>query len=357
MSLVWSFLHRAAMTLAVTGALVVGFVPYQLWGTGLETARTQRTLSEQFEQALATNTAMHADRRESAGSVHVPHVNPDSTVAGGDTAANGASVPSLSAAIGAGVSRLQIPKIGLDQIVVLGVSRTQLRAGPGLHPSSAAPGSVSGNTVIAGHRTTYGAPFWALNELDTGDEITLTTTYGTFTYTVTSTSVRAASDPEIARETQTPQLTLYTCEPKYSVRQRLVVTAAPSSPTTDVAISFGPGTADGQPAQREHVDDVATSPRPRGDAAGDSGEVAGTAGSESSGAADEQLGWNADPSAWRHLAVTGALFAAIAVVAGRVVGAARRWWKVAAVTAAVPAAAVSVWWLYGAVNAVVPAGM
>src|SRR5262249_22686755 len=84
---------------------------------------------------------------------------------------------------GDAVGRITIPKIGVDQIVVEGVDVGELRPGPGHYPGTPLPGQ-EGNAAIAGHRTTYGAPFGDLDQLTTGDVITVQTVQGTFDYTV-----------------------------------------------------------------------------------------------------------------------------------------------------------------------------
>ena len=84
-----------------------------------------------------------------------------------------------------------IPAIGVDKIVVEGVSLADLKKGPGHYPETPLPGQ-EGNAAIAGHRTTYGAPFNRLDELEPGDEITVTTVQGEFTYEVTETADRVA---------------------------------------------------------------------------------------------------------------------------------------------------------------------
>ena len=82
---------------------------------------------------------------------------------------------------GEAVAIIRIPKIGVDQAVVEGVSLASLRKGPGHYPSTPLPGEA-GNAAIAGHRTTYGAPFNRLDELVAGDEIQVTTVRGSYTY-------------------------------------------------------------------------------------------------------------------------------------------------------------------------------
>ncbi|MBI2710802.1 MAG: class E sortase [Actinobacteria bacterium] len=126
---------------------------------------------------------------------------------------------------GDSVTRLRIPRIGLDVVVVEGTTLSALRAGAGHYPSTPLP-CASGNVGIAGHRTTYGRPFNRLDELQPGDRIELVTPVGRCTYTVVRAPfVVAPTDLWVVAPTASPSLTLTTCNPKGSARQRLVVRA------------------------------------------------------------------------------------------------------------------------------------
>jgi sortase A len=126
---------------------------------------------------------------------------------------------------GDGLTRLRIPATGVDVIVVEGTSASALRAGAGHYVNSPLPGEP-GNVAIAGHRTTFGKPFADNDQLRPGDEIILETPVGSYTY-------RVAKDPYVVPANdwqpiaQTPQatLTLTTCHPKGSAKQRLIVKA------------------------------------------------------------------------------------------------------------------------------------
>jgi sortase A len=122
------------------------------------------------------------------------------------------------------VGILQIPKISLDKVIVQGTSTSDLQQGPGHYPGTPLPGE-QGNAAIAGHRTTYGAPFYNLDHLAFGDKIIITTVQGTFTYVVQSSQVVSPSDVAVVDNTTTPQLTLTTCNPRFSASTRLVVHA------------------------------------------------------------------------------------------------------------------------------------
>jgi sortase A len=155
------------------------------------------------------------------------------------------------------VAVLRIPRISADVVVVEGVDEPQLALGPGHYPGTPFPGEA-GNAAIAGHRTTYGHPFYNLDQLQPGDSIEATTVQGSFSYRVVRSLVVNPSDGAVLDPSATPELTLTTCNPRYSASQRLVVQAvltgvtpaAPSTPptTTDVPSTTpgGLGTASGR---------------------------------------------------------------------------------------------------------------
>lgn len=127
---------------------------------------------------------------------------------------------------GAALLRLEIPRLGVDVVVVEGVSTEALRAGAGHYPGTANPGRP-GNVAIAGHRTTYGSPFRDLDKLGAGDEVVLSSGGRSHRYRVSGRPyVVGARDWSVVQPTPSPTLTLTTCHPKGSARQRLVVQAA-----------------------------------------------------------------------------------------------------------------------------------
>jgi sortase A len=99
--------------------------------------------------------------------------------------------------------------------------------GPGHYPDTADPWDVAGRVGIAGHRTTYLHPFFDLDRIRAGDEITLRTEYGTFTYRVDRDPfvVEEAGSGAVLHQTEEATLVLTTCHPKYQSPQRLIVTA------------------------------------------------------------------------------------------------------------------------------------
>ena len=126
---------------------------------------------------------------------------------------------------GDALTRIVIPTIKVDTVVVEGTGASALRAGAGHYPNTPLPGE-EGNVAIAGHRTTYGKPFANLDRLAPGDEVVLETPIGRHVYRVTKPPfVVPNTDFSVISQTPGRTLTLTTCHPKGSARQRLVVKA------------------------------------------------------------------------------------------------------------------------------------
>lgn len=126
---------------------------------------------------------------------------------------------------GDSLTRLMIPSLDVDVVVVEGTSASALRAGAGHYPESPLPCEI-GNVAIAGHRTTYGRPFHNLDLMETGDKVILETPVGTCTYSVNKDPfVVEPNDFSVLDRTSTGTLTLTTCHPKNSAAQRLILQA------------------------------------------------------------------------------------------------------------------------------------
>ena len=125
---------------------------------------------------------------------------------------------------GDAVARIRIPELGADYVVVNGTDAGDLRKGPGLYPQTPYPG-VPGTTAIAGHRTTYGAPFRQIDKLGKGDEIVVEMSYGTFTYEYEKQEIVEPSEISVIRKVGYDRLVLTACHPLYSAAQRIVVYA------------------------------------------------------------------------------------------------------------------------------------
>jgi sortase A len=122
------------------------------------------------------------------------------------------------------IGRIAIPRIGADFVVVQGTDSATLRKGPGHYPSTTFPG-LPGTVAIAGHRTTYLAPFRNVDELKHGDRIDLTMPYGRFTYAVERTQIVQPTALWVTRDVGYQRLVLSACHPLYSAAQRIIVFA------------------------------------------------------------------------------------------------------------------------------------
>ena len=186
-------LDAVGHTMIAAGLLLLTFVAYQLWGTGIAEDRAQNDMATQFVQPQP--------------------VQPQ---------------------FGGLVGRISIPSIGVSRYVVAGVRLKDLERGPGLFPGSPLPGQ-KGNVAIAGHRTTFGAPFSRIDEIQNNEKIILESRDGTFTYRVngepkivsaTDVAVVKTTNPDIAT------ITLVSCYPKWTSTQRIIVVATLDSTET-----------------------------------------------------------------------------------------------------------------------------
>jgi sortase A len=190
------------------GLIVLLFAAWQLWGTSIQQAHSQQALRVEFQT----------------------HVHQVATPAAGPALIS-ANTRLSQPAEGSVVGHLQIPAIGVDQYVVEGTAEGDLAKGPGHYVGTSVPGQA-GNVAIAGHRTTYGAPFNDLNLLKVNDRVTLTTDTGrVLTYVVSQGPVAVPpQDVAVLNTGNDNRLTLTTCTPKFSASQRLVVVALLSQP-------------------------------------------------------------------------------------------------------------------------------
>ncbi len=188
-------------TLISSGVLILLFVAYQLWGTGLHEARAQNDLEESFSRISVPTTVPSAQTTE-------PTIPPTT----------------LPPQVGDAIGRIVIPKANIDKYIVEGVGVEDLKKAPGHYPGTPMPGEP-GNAAIAGHRTTYGAPFYDLSDLVLGDSIMVTTGVGEFRYEVIDTQIVSPDAVEVLNPTDDNRLTLTTCNPRYSAAERLIVSA------------------------------------------------------------------------------------------------------------------------------------
>jgi sortase A len=122
---------------------------------------------------------------------------------------------------GDAIGRITIPAIGVRDYIVEGTDTASLRKGPGHYPSTPMPGE-RGTSAIAGHRTTYGAPFRRLDKLKKGDRITLDMPYGRFVYHVQKLKIVDDQDLSVLRRVRENRLILSACHPLYSAAQRII---------------------------------------------------------------------------------------------------------------------------------------
>ena len=193
---------------------VLLFVAWTLWGTGLYTSQQQEIL----EDAFVDRPPVAVQEDQDTGRVKVP--------------------TSFSPDPGEGVFRLRIPSLDLRTMVVEGVGIDDLRKGPGHYPECRRgferpfctdfeemwPGE-NGRVIVSGHRTTYGAPFYNLNQLKPGDEVITDTDWGNFTYEVTKSEIVRPDSLAIAIQKDRAEIVLTTCNPRFSAAQRLIVYA------------------------------------------------------------------------------------------------------------------------------------
>ncbi len=193
------------------GVLVLLFTAYQIWGTSLQESHTQAGLRTQLQSETNSAEVRHAlaeaaalDKLPTGPPITAPH-----TVAPGE---------------GEPVGDIRIPVIGINQVVVEGTNTPDLRKGPGHYAGTPIPGQA-GNAAIAGHRTTYGHPFYSLDAVKTGDPIVLTTLQGVFVYHAYRSIVVSPGDTTVIAPVPANILTLTTCNPRFSASTRLIVQA------------------------------------------------------------------------------------------------------------------------------------
>jgi sortase A len=340
----------AGRILIVVGLLLLGFVAYQLWGTGIEHARAQSDLERKFDEQLATTVAPTTTVATTAAPATT--LVPATTVAP-TTAPAATTPPRPDFADGDPVARLEIPRMGLDEIVVSGVGVDDLKKGPGHYSQTPLPGE-HGNAAIAGHRTTYGAPFLDIDNLKPGDEVVATTYAGRYVYKVTGTTIVSPSEISVLDDTPDDRITLTSCDPKYSATNRIIVTAAfdeadsspiagTTPPATAPATTAPPDTAPDGPVVSAAVTTAAAAPTTPPTTAVVSGGLS----------ADEafQRGWFADAGAWPQVLGWGLAGAAVAF-GGWWVGRRSRWW-LGTLAAALPFL-VLLYFFYENVNRLLP---
>lgn len=216
--------------LVAAGVLLLLFVGYQLWGTSLNAAGAQKSLHHRYEQLLqaqarsGATTATTAAPGTPAGGPGTP-ASPTSDPATVDTPGKPAPAAGPAPKIGDPIGQIVIPKLHVNKTMVEGIGDSELHRGPGHYPSTPLPGQ-KGNAAVAGHRSTYGAPFADVDKLRPGDEITVRTLQGTFRYQVMRDPLIVAPNAtEVLDDFGDNRLTLTACHPKYSAAKRIIIQA------------------------------------------------------------------------------------------------------------------------------------
>lgn len=226
-------LRRLALLAALAASLLVVVdgvltIAWQEPVTALLQSRSQARLRDQLAQlersfarrdaALAAAAARRRDRR-AAQRARARRLRADALALLRERPA------------GAAVGTLDIPRIGLRTVFVEATDHDSLAKGPGHYLGTALPG-MPGTVGLAGHRTTYGAPFRHVDELRRGSRIVVKMPYGRFVYRVTGTRITTPDDASALRDQHgAPRLVLTACHPLYSAAQRIVVIARQVAPT------------------------------------------------------------------------------------------------------------------------------
>ncbi len=228
-SLAMRVIHNVGWTFIYLGVLTLGFVVHQLFIT--------TWFAQQAQSELAIERIEQWEETEISEVVVIPNPdNPNEPIVISDATGTATNDPEAVPLVlqvesppelGNAFALIRIPKLERLQEgwnVVEGVRTTDLRNGAGHMPDTALPGQP-GNAVISGHRTTWGMPFHELDQLDPGDRIEVDTALGTHIYAVRETRVVRPSEISVADPREGAWLTLTTCHPKFSARQRFVVIA------------------------------------------------------------------------------------------------------------------------------------
>ena len=200
-----------------------------LWKDPFTTAFTaleQRRLKDAFERQV-----------EEWRSTEPPVVDGEAPVAAG-TLRRDARRYRLASEPGEAVARIDVPRLGLEAFVVNGTDTANLRKGPGRHLETFMPGERE-LVYIAGHRTTYGAPFSAIDRLQPGDRIFLELPYASFEYRVTGHRIVDQYELAVLRTRGREELALQACHPRFFSSERYIVYARPVRVSTREAATTG----------------------------------------------------------------------------------------------------------------------
>ncbi len=203
------------------GILILLFVVYQLWGTGIFTARAQENLRSQFKKELQQD---NTDNPVIGSSTTTTTKRATPTVTTPTVPHDGIRPSPPIPADGKVEGTITIPGVLGTMAFVEGTTRDDLKEGPGHYAGTPMPGTL-GNAAIAGHRTTYLHPFWGVDKMKPGDDIIIRTIAGTFVYKMTQQLIVQPTDLAVVADTPDAELTLTSCNPKGSAAQRIVIKA------------------------------------------------------------------------------------------------------------------------------------
>lgn len=204
--------------------LVLAFLGYQLFITDLLNDRVQAEARAELDAELA-------ERREALPEAEVvtvelpePEPEPAKPIPTTTTVPRADFQPESAGEEGSTLGRLTIPAIEVDEVMFAGVSTETLKMGPGHMPWTPVPGQP-GNAVVSGHRTTYGRPFYDLDQLEPGDSIEVETAIGEHVFEIREIFVVKPTDVWVTEEKAGAWLTLTSCHPHFSAAERLIVQA------------------------------------------------------------------------------------------------------------------------------------
>lgn len=203
-----------AWTLIWSGVLIGGYVGWQLFVTDIINGRTQARAAEELQDSVAEADPETEDFSTEDLLGEVPSGVPDTV----------SLVREPEPVYGEPVAFIRIPKLGVVDVVFSGDERPILNKGPGHMPDTPLPGQP-GNSVISGHRTTYGRPFFDLDALQPGDVVEVESAAGVHRYEVRETVIVKPNGIWVTDPRPGGWLTLITCNPRFSARERLVVFA------------------------------------------------------------------------------------------------------------------------------------
>jgi sortase A len=209
------FLRILGTLLIVAGLATLGWA-FAVWRwedpfTALYTAREQRSLGQELDRRFAEARPKLAANRSAVAAE--------------------ARRYRRSSERSDGIGRIVVPRIGVNMVLVYGTDHESLKKGPGLDPRTFFPGQER-LVYIAGHRTTYAAPFSHIDRLQRGDTIRIEMPYATFEYRVTGHRIVSSTDVSVLKSKRFEQVALQACHPRFFASHRWIAYGKLVSATT-----------------------------------------------------------------------------------------------------------------------------